>query len=212
MAEPLKPGSGPAATERALEKFHPCTADPGAVAAIVGAYHGAPFDILGIHSHAVDGKPATVIRTFQPQALAVSVVRGDQLYPMHRVHQDGFFEAIIDNQPDFFLYRLAITLPGSDGGRQQTYEIEDPYCYPPVLTDFDLHLFGEGTHFRLYEKLGARVIEHADIRACVLRCGLRMPSAQRHRRIQPMGRPPPSDEAARRLGTVGDLHPRVAAG
>ncbi len=83
---------------------------------------------------------------------------------MHRVHHEGFFEAIIDNQSDFFPYRLAITLPGSDGGRQQTYEIEDPYCYPPVLTDFDLHLFGEGTHFRLYEKLGARVIEHAGIR------------------------------------------------
>ncbi|MGB8709601.1 MAG: 1,4-alpha-glucan branching protein GlgB, partial [Methyloceanibacter sp.] len=58
----------------------------------------------------------------------------------------------------------AITLPGSDGGRQQSYEIEDPYCYPPILTDFDLHLVGEGTHFRLYEKLGARVIEHAGIR------------------------------------------------
>jgi 1,4-alpha-glucan branching enzyme len=164
VAEPPKPASGPAATERALEKPHPCTADPGAVAAIVGAYHSTPFDILGMHPHAVDGKPAIVIRTFQPQALAVSVVRGDQLYPMHRVHHDGFFEAIIHDKSDFFLYRLAITLPGSDGGRQQTYEIEDPYCYPPVLTDFDLHLLGEGTHFRLYEKLGARVIEHAGIK------------------------------------------------
>ncbi len=164
VAEPLKTTSGPAATERALEEFQPCTADPGAVAAIVGAYHGTPFDILGIHPHAVDGKPAIVIRTFQPQALAVSVVRGDQMYPMYRVHHDGFFEAIIDNQSDVFPYRLAITLPGSDGGREQPYEFEDPYRYPPVLTDFDLHLFGEGTHFRLYEKLGARVIEHAGIR------------------------------------------------
>ena len=34
----------------------------------------------------------------------------------------------------------------------------------PVLTDFDLHLLGEGTHFRLYEKLGARVIEHAGVK------------------------------------------------
>ena len=146
-----------------METFRPCTADPGEVAAIVGAYHSSPFDILGIHPHAVDGKPAIVIRTFQPQALAVSVLRGDQLYPMHLVHHDGFFEAIIPNQSDFFPYRLAITLPGSDSGRQQSYEIEDPYCYPPVLTDFDLHLFSEGTHFRLYEKLGARMIEHAGI-------------------------------------------------
>ncbi len=164
VAEPLKPTSGPAATERALKELEPCTADPGAVAAIVGAYNSTPFDILGIHPHVVDGRPAIVIRTFQPQALSVSVVRGDQLYPMDLVHHDGVFEVIIHDQSDFFPYRLAITLPGSDGGREQTYEIEDPYCYPPVLTDFDLHLFGEGTHFRLYEKLGARVIEHAGIK------------------------------------------------
>ena len=164
VAEPLRLASGLAATERASEEPHPSTADPGALAAIVSAYHGAPFDILGIHRHAVDGKPAIVIRTFQPQALAVSVVRGDQLYPMHRVHPEGFFEAIIHNQSDFFPYRLAVTLPGSDGGRQQTCEIDDPYRFPPVLTDFDLHLFGEGAHYRLYEKLGARVIEHAGVK------------------------------------------------
>ena len=163
VARPAIPASGPAARERAAEDLYSCTADPGAVAAIVGGYHGAPFDILGIHPHAVDGKPVTVIRTFQPQALAVSVVRGDQLFPMHRVHHGGFFEAVIHNQSDFFPYRLAITLPGSDDGPQQTCEIEDPYRYPPVLTDFDLHLFGEGTHFRLYEKLGARVMEHVSM-------------------------------------------------
>ena len=28
------------------------------------------------------------------------------------------------------------------------------------LTDFDLHLIGEGTHYRTYEKLGAHLIEH----------------------------------------------------
>ena len=52
---------------------------------LLAGYHGTPFDILGIHQHAVDGKPSFVIRTFQPQALAVSVVRGDQACPMHRV-------------------------------------------------------------------------------------------------------------------------------
>jgi 1,4-alpha-glucan branching enzyme len=29
-----------------------------------------------------------------------------------------------------------------------------------LLTDYDLHLLGEGTHFQAFEKLGARVIEH----------------------------------------------------
>ena len=28
-----------------------------------------------------------------------------------------------------------------------------------ILTDFDLHLIGEGSHYKKYEKLGAHVIE-----------------------------------------------------
>ncbi len=31
-----------------------------------------------------------------------------------------------------------------------------------LLTDYDIHLFNEGTHFRLYEKLGAHVMEGPD--------------------------------------------------
>ena len=34
-------------------------------------------------------------------------------------------------------------------------EIEDAYRFPPILTDFDLYLLGEGTHLRLYDELGA---------------------------------------------------------
>ena len=30
-----------------------------------------------------------------------------------------------------------------------------------LLTDHDLYLFNEGSHFRLYDKLGARVVTHA---------------------------------------------------
>jgi len=33
-----------------------------------------------------------------------------------------------------------------------------------MLTDFDLHLFGEGTHYRIFEKLGAHVIERDGVR------------------------------------------------
>src|SRR5439155_1095292 len=37
-------------------------------------------------------------------------------------------------------------------------EIDDPYRYGRVLTDFDLHLLGEGTHHRMFEKLGSHCI------------------------------------------------------
>jgi 1,4-alpha-glucan branching enzyme len=32
--------------------------------------------------------------------------------------------------------------------------------FPPILSDLDLHLFGEGKHHRIYEKLGAHVMSH----------------------------------------------------
>jgi 1,4-alpha-glucan branching enzyme len=37
-------------------------------------------------------------------------------------------------------------------------EVDDPYRYGRVLTDFDLHLLSEGTHHRAFEKLGAHRI------------------------------------------------------
>jgi 1,4-alpha-glucan branching enzyme len=138
------------------------TADSAAVAAIAGAYHGAPFDTLGIHSVTVEGKPALAVRAWQPQAQAVAIQRGEALIPMERIHPEGFFEAVFPGETEFFRYQLAITLP--DGA---TYVVEDPYRFPPVLTDFDLHLFAEGTHSQLYDKLGAHPVTHEGVRGVV---------------------------------------------
>ncbi len=35
---------------------------------------------------------------------------------------------------------------------------------PSLLTDHDIYLFREGNHFRLYEKLGAHIVEHAGVK------------------------------------------------
>ena len=40
-------------------------------------------------------------------------------------------------------------------GQRETFG--DPYLYPPLLTDYDLHLYGRGAHREIYEKLGARL-------------------------------------------------------
>jgi 1,4-alpha-glucan branching enzyme len=38
--------------------------------------------------------------------------------------------------------------------------VADPYCFGPVLSEFDLHLYGEGSHLNLFDKLGAQVLDH----------------------------------------------------
>jgi 1,4-alpha-glucan branching enzyme len=134
------------------------TIDPAAIAAIAGAYHGAPFDVLGIHSATINGKPGLAVRAFLPQAQMVSVKRDDELRLMERLHPDGFFEAAFPGESEFFAYQLEITL--YDGA---THLAEDAYRFPPVLTEFDLHLFAEGNHFQLYDKLGAHPTVHAGL-------------------------------------------------
>jgi 1,4-alpha-glucan branching enzyme len=154
-------GPSRAAEENAGRILYPPTADPGAVKAIVGGYHGAPFDVLGMHLLNQTGAPTLVIRTFQPQATEVSVIRESRVHPMHLVHPEGFFEAVFPGEAEFFPYEFSITIPASGEAPERSYETEDPYRYPPVLSDFDLHLIGDGAHFRMYEKLGAQLIEHA---------------------------------------------------
>jgi 1,4-alpha-glucan branching enzyme len=86
---------------------------------------------------------------------------------MERRHPAGLFEIKISGQegrdgqegqerpdgngvPD---YRLRITYADD-----RVADLDDPYRYGRVLTDFDLHLLGEGTHYRAFEKLGAHRI------------------------------------------------------
>jgi 1,4-alpha-glucan branching enzyme len=71
---------------------------------------------------------------------------------MKRLHDDGFLEARLSDVANPIPYRLRWM--NRDG---IVMEVLDPYAYPPVLTDFDLHLIGEGTHYLKYEKLGAHL-------------------------------------------------------
>ena len=149
----------PASTTYILQVAFESTAGPGAIAAIAGGCYSTPFDILGLHNVTLAGGPGLVVRTFQPQAQNVSVLRFGEEHRMQCVHADGVFETVFSGETGMFPYKLSITL--RDG---RTYVTEDPYRFPAVLTDYDLHLFSEGNHFRLYDKLGAHIIEHCGVR------------------------------------------------
>ena len=120
-----------------------------------------PFAVLGPHLDASGG--GTLVRAFHPAARAIELrlVSTGDLRPMRRVDAAGLFELRLNPQdggdakagewPD---YRLRLSFPGG-----QQIEIDDPYRYGRVLTDFDLHLLGEGTHYRAHDKLGAHRIK-----------------------------------------------------
>ena len=91
---------------------------------------------------------------------------------MEKLHPDGFFQAIFKDRSELFSYQLRIL--DHEG---QAYQFIDPYTFPPVLTEFDLHLIGEGSHYRKYEKLGAHPREIQGIRG--LQFAVWAPNAKR---------------------------------
>ena len=71
---------------------------------------------------------------------------------MQRRRPDGLFEATLPLDG-----RAATTSPTASAFTRAPAPATsiDPYQFGQVLTDFDLHLFSEGTHYRAWEKLGA---------------------------------------------------------
>src|SRR5437879_3858670 len=126
------------------------TLDADAIRAVVEGTHGDPFAVLGPHRVQTPDGAAVAVRAIVPGAAAVRVLPADAPpIPMERLHPAGFFETVLPDRHDPFAYRLEVTRDG------HITEIEDPYRFPSLLSDFDRHLLAEGTHYRAHEKLGA---------------------------------------------------------
>jgi 1,4-alpha-glucan branching enzyme len=121
---------------------------------IINADHWDPFQVLGIHVMDGDNRKVAV-RAFLPEAKQAWIVDdySNNSFVMNKINKAGFFEAIIDKKRAFPYH---IRIKSYEG---KISEFIDPYSFLPVLTEYDLHLIGEGTHYINYEKLGAHVME-----------------------------------------------------
>jgi 1,4-alpha-glucan branching enzyme len=111
---------------------------------IIEARHHDPFSVLGKHTNS-DGE---LVRAFIPSASEVYIA--DIGYQLERVKNTDMFEwhGKKGDVPD--RYRLKWR-----NDNDQWIEQYDPYCFPPQLSEFDLHLFNEGKHWHAYRFLGA---------------------------------------------------------
>ncbi|MCL2699408.1 MAG: 1,4-alpha-glucan branching enzyme, partial [Defluviitaleaceae bacterium] len=121
---------------------------------LLAAEHAEPHNILGMHEIKHKMVPSVAVRAFIPQAEHIAVVddtdkKGGTVYELVKIHADGFFEAVIAREK-WFKYKLDIAF--QNGDRLQTY---DPYSFVPTISELDRYLFGEGTHYEIYDKLGA---------------------------------------------------------
>ncbi len=122
---------------------------------IIESNHSNPHNILGMHESTFKSKKIISIRAFIPQAKSITVVNcnSSKSYEMKKIHIDGFFELNIEDCTQFFKYYFICT--GYDGNIWETY---DPYSYLPFISEEDRYLFCEGTHYQIFDKLGAHLI------------------------------------------------------
>jgi len=150
---------------------------------VIRGEHSDPFQILGPHWEQRQGKSVLAIRALHPGALGVNIVNTatGAAQDAVKIHPDGLFEATI-SPGTLRVHEGQVVPPVSYRVRFQfadnsVVESYDPYAFPPLLTDYDLYLSGEGTHYLKYEKLGAHVREVAGIKGVDF--GVWAPNAQR---------------------------------
>lgn len=123
---------------------------PAALEALLNGTHADPFALLGIH----EGPGGAFARAVLPGAETAQAhaLSGEALGALKRIDDRGLFEGHVAGVRQPVKYRC--TAAGHE------WWVTDAYSFGPVLGPLDDFLINEGTHLRLFDKLGAHVIEH----------------------------------------------------
>jgi 1,4-alpha-glucan branching enzyme len=123
---------------------------PAALESLLAGRHDDPFSLLGAYA----GPEGTFARTLIPGAERAEAhdLSGKSLGWLTRTDQRGLFEGTIPGPPRPLKYRAQ--------GSGAEWWVTDPYSFGPVLGPVDDFLMAEGTHVRLYDKMGAHRIAH----------------------------------------------------
>ena len=131
------------------------------VDALLRAEHADPFKLLGLHHTEEAG---WVVRCLIPGAQRIEVidsrhhVRGELV----RLHGDCF-AGPVHAPAGRFAYRLRVYAADSAAARV----LDDPYRFGPQLGELDLHLLGQGQHWRVWQALGAHLRSVDGVRGTV---------------------------------------------
>ena len=109
-----------------------------------------PASVFGLRPLAGSGLLA---RVFAPRATRVELVKdatGEVAAELAMTHPEGLFEAVLPRLRKWFPYHFRV-----HGWGEAPMDLDDPYRFGAGLGDLDVYLMAEGTHLRLYEKLGA---------------------------------------------------------
>lgn len=112
----------------------------------------SPHSILGMHQEIIEDKQKLTVTLYCEGAESV-VIRpiDDQSkgYPLEKI-EDGYFKGIIGRRKNKFTYEVCC-----ENQNGECWSYVDPYQFAPLFGELDLYLFGEGTDYEIYKKLGA---------------------------------------------------------
>lgn len=113
--------------------------------------HYDPHSILGLHTLPNKKK---IIRLWRPSAHTIHMeLRGTIVTP-YLVHEAGLFAYKAPEDCTHLDYKVY---------HQNGLLAYDPYAFWPTCGEIDQYLFGQGTHYRLYDILGGRLTTHQNI-------------------------------------------------
>jgi 1,4-alpha-glucan branching enzyme len=107
-----------------------------------------PHVVLGIHEK--DGQGA-VIRLWRPGARTIIVEIKEKRVEAKKIDESGLFEIELETKIGPLDYRVY---------HNNGLFSFDPYAFWPTIGEMDTFLFNQGTHYKIYEVLGAHIIEH----------------------------------------------------
>ena len=125
-----------------------------ALARLVSLRHGNPHSVLGAHQTPTD----VFVRVFRPEAFRVEIEALGKKHTLKpRPDFPGIFEGRLPTK-EIPSYIVHVDYPGG-----ASFTLRDPYTFVPTLGAADLHFVGEGTHRRLWERLGAHPMQHQGV-------------------------------------------------
>ncbi|MGW9229431.1 1,4-alpha-glucan branching protein GlgB [Pseudorhizobium sp. NPDC055634] len=125
------------------------------IEAILEGRHSDPFAVLGLHKLPTGYH----VRCLIPGAEEVAAYQldGTRLGLLKQRHEAGFFEGPVE------VSGLRPIRYRARRGGDDEWAVTDPYSFGPVLGPMDDYLVREGSHLRLFDKMGAHPIRHQGV-------------------------------------------------
>ncbi|MCZ3377788.1 1,4-alpha-glucan branching protein GlgB [Rhizobium sp. AG207R] len=124
------------------------------IAAILAGTHSDPFAVLGVHK-TDDGYVARCF-ILGAEAVTATALDGSVIGELACLDPAGFFSGDV---------KLAKQQPVRYRARRGDAEwaVTDPYSFGPVLGPMDDYFARQGTHLRLFDKMGAHPLKHEGV-------------------------------------------------